>query len=212
MIKRFIRDIGHYVKKLHFQDKWRSINKHNFTIANEIFNINKVVVGNYTYANLNVHCYGNDNEKLIIGNFCSISDEVHFILGGNHNFSYISTYPFKKKINGGNNESYTKGPIIIEDDVWIGYGCKILSGVTIGKGCVIGAGSVVTKDVPPYSIYVGNKVIKRRFDDEIIESAMKLNYNKLTKKDIKNKLNLLYTTISKHNIDKIVEEVNSDGN
>jgi acetyltransferase-like isoleucine patch superfamily enzyme len=55
-------------------------------------------------------------------------------------------------------------PVKIGSDVWIGAGCKILGGVTIGDGCVVGAGAVVTKDLPPYSISVGNpaKVIKYR--------------------------------------------------
>jgi acetyltransferase-like isoleucine patch superfamily enzyme len=55
-------------------------------------------------------------------------------------------------------------PVKIGSDVWIGAGCKILGGVTIGNGCVVGAGSVVTRDLPPYSISVGNpaKIIKYR--------------------------------------------------
>ncbi|MDC3366068.1 acyltransferase [Flavobacteriaceae bacterium] len=61
--------------------------------------------------------------------------------------------------------------IVIEDDVWIGVNCIILSGVTIGQGAVIAAGSVVSKNVPPYSIVAGvpAKVIKKRFSDEIVE-------------------------------------------
>jgi len=46
-------------------------------------------------------------------------------------------------------------PVVIEDDVWIGLNCTILQGVTIGKGSIIGAGAVVTKDIPPYSIALG---------------------------------------------------------
>lgn len=70
------------------------------------------------------------------------------------------------------NKDYTwKGltqRIVIEDDVWIGVGSIILSGVTIGKGSIIAAGSVVTKDIEPYSIYGGNpaKKIRNRFDSE----------------------------------------------
>lgn len=59
--------------------------------------------------------------------------------------------------------------IIIEDDVWIGVGCIILSGVKIGMGSIVAAGSVVTKDVEPYSIYAGNpaRKIRTRFDSEL---------------------------------------------
>jgi acetyltransferase-like isoleucine patch superfamily enzyme len=55
-------------------------------------------------------------------------------------------------------------PVKIGSDVWVGAGCKILGGVTIGNGCVIGAGSIVTGDLPPYSISIGSpaKVIKYR--------------------------------------------------
>jgi acetyltransferase-like isoleucine patch superfamily enzyme len=58
--------------------------------------------------------------------------------------------------------------IVIEDDVWIGLGSIVLSGVKIGIGSIIAAGSVVTKDVEPYSIYGGNpaKKIRNRFDSE----------------------------------------------
>ena len=57
----------------------------------------------------------------------------------------------------------TKGPVIIEDDCWLGYSCEILSGVHIGKHCVIAARAVVTKDVPSYSIVAGNpaRVVKK---------------------------------------------------
>ena len=59
---------------------------------------------------------------------------------------------------------YTKGPVIIEDDVWLGAGAIVLDGVRIGQGCVVGAGAVVTQDLPNYAIAVGTpaKVIKQR--------------------------------------------------
>ena len=65
-----------------------------------------------------------------------------------------------------NQQGFVTQKIKIEEDVWIGSGCKILMGVTIGKGAVVGAGSVVTKDVPPYHVVVGNpaQTIKRRRD------------------------------------------------
>ncbi|KAI9133931.1 DapH/DapD/GlmU-related protein [Acaryochloris sp. CCMEE 5410] len=59
---------------------------------------------------------------------------------------------------------YTRGPVIIEDDVWLGAGTTVLDGVKIGKGCIVGAGAVVTKDLPAYAIAAGvpAKVIKMR--------------------------------------------------
>ena len=66
------------------------------------------------------------------------------------------------------NEGYEYAyPITIEDDVWLGSGVHIMPGVTIGRGCVIGAGSIVTKDIPPYSLAVGNPChIIREITDE----------------------------------------------
>lgn len=66
---------------------------------------------------------------------------------------------------------------IIEDDVWIGYGATVMCGVTIGEGSIIGAGSLVTKDVQPYSIYAGvpAKRVRDRFDDpEELQRHLKL--------------------------------------
>ncbi|MEP7277990.1 MAG: DapH/DapD/GlmU-related protein, partial [Bacteroidota bacterium] len=69
---------------------------------------------------------------------------------------------------------------VIEDDVWIGYGSTILSGVKIGRGSIIAAGSLVTKDVLPYSIYAGvpAKKIKNRFDNEADLHAHTIQYKK----------------------------------
>ena len=66
------------------------------------------------------------------------------------------------------NEGYEYAyPITIEDDVWLGSGVHIMPGVTIGRGCVIGAGSIVTKDIPPYSLAVGNPChVIREITDE----------------------------------------------
>lgn len=70
----------------------------------------------------------------------------------------------------------TKGPVVIEDDCWLGFGCEILSGVHIGKHCVVGARAVVTKDVPPYSIVAGNpaRIVKQyNFETEQWELVKK---------------------------------------
>ncbi len=209
MLKRFVRDIGHYFKKLYFMDVWRKKNKHNFTIAGEVFNINKVVVGNGTYGKLNVQCYGNSKEKLVIGNYCSISDNVNFILGGNHPYDIVTTYPIYKKIINNKCEAASKGKIIIEDDVWIGYGSIILSGVTIGQGSIIAAGSVVTNNVEPYSIYGGvpAKLIKKRFDDETIEKLKEINYGKFDKAFFIKNVEIFNQKVNKNNISEIIKKL-----
>ncbi|QHL89493.1 hypothetical protein GU926_17095 [Nibribacter ruber] len=73
---------------------------------------------------------------------------------------------------------FSKGDIVIGNDVWIGAHSIVLSGVTIGNGAIIGANSVVTKDLPPYSIAVGTpaKVIKYRFEPEIIEKLQQIQW------------------------------------
>lgn len=97
-----------------------------------------------------------------------------------------------------------KGPIIIEDDVWIGFGAIILSGVTLGKGCVIGAGSVVTKNVPPYAIYAGNRVVKYRFNENVIKKLMKFNLNQL---DYENYREFCKIELTEENVDIILNKI-----
>ena len=87
------------------------------------------------------------------------------IVGENHNFSDLE---LPMRLQG-----YTRfPPVRIEDDVWIGARAIILPGLTIGKGAIIGAGAVITKDVPPYAICVGNpaRIIKYRTNDLILTS------------------------------------------
>ena len=146
------------LKLLRCKKKWKKINKDNFTeMGNRMFNINKVSIKTGTYGEINVIQFDRNTEnKLLIGRYCSIAPEVHFLLDGEHPYNYISTYPFKTRyINGEEDFSSSKGNIVLEDDVWIGYRATILSGVHIGQGAIIAAGSVVVKDVPPYAIVGG---------------------------------------------------------
>ena len=83
------------------------------------------------------------------------------------------------------------------EDLRIGYGATIMSGVHIGQGAVVAAGAVVTKDVPPYAIVGGvpAKVIKYRFEPDLIEELLKVDYSKLTKEDIEKHIDDLYTEL-----------------
>ncbi len=71
-----------------------------------------------------------------------------------------------------------KGDTVIGNDVWIGQNVTVMPGVHIGDGAIIGTNSVVAKDIPPYAIAVGNpcQVIRKRFDDELIELLLKLRW------------------------------------
>lgn len=159
--------------------KWRKQNKHNKTGAGTVFDTNLVTVGNYSYGTLNVYAV-NKNSRLKIGSCCSIAPEVIFLLSTDHKVNSMSTFPFNAICSGGKIEAISKGDIIIEDDVWIGYGAKIMSGVTVGQGAVIAAGTVVTKNVPPYAIVGGvpGKIIKYRFSEELISELIKIDYSK----------------------------------
>ncbi len=155
------------------KNKWKKKNSHNFTTLNSICSVDRINVGKGTYGELNVYTFGNTEGKLTIGNYCSIAAGVEFMLDGEHNYKNPTTYPFKVRYWGERAEAMCRGPIVIKDDVWIGQNVMIMSGVTIGQGAVIGAGSVVRADVPPYAVYVDDRVKKYRFKKEYIDKLLK---------------------------------------
>jgi len=129
------------------------------------------------------------------GNYCSIAKDVK-IFRANHPLDYFTLHPlFYNPIIGYVKKDMLQRPILkIGHDVWIGSSSIILSSVRcIGNGAIIGAGSIVTKDVPPYAIVAGNpaRLIKMRFSDEIIEKLEETQWWNLNKDDlIKNKENM----------------------
>ena len=151
-----------------------------------------IIVGDYTIYNDFVndpvdfeknnvlYHYPINNDKLIIGKFCSIACGAHFLFNSaNHSMTSLVTYPFPIFFEEwGLDVSHitdawdNKGDIVIGNDVWIGYEAVILAGVTIGDGAIIGTRAVVTKDVPPYTIVGGvpAKPIRKRFSDDDISS------------------------------------------
>ena len=136
--------------------------------------------------------------KVVIGNYCSIAPDVTFIPHLDLYTNHISTYPFKVYIKGERFEATSKGDIIIDDDVWIGYGATILSGVHIGQGAVITAGAVVSRDVPPYSVSGGvpARVLKYRFSEKIIQKLMMVDFEKLDERLISSHIDELYEAVN----------------
>ncbi|OPJ58212.1 CatB-related O-acetyltransferase [Clostridium oryzae] len=130
--------------------------------------------------------YPVNNDKLIIGKFCSIACKAKFLMtSGNHTLESLSTYTFPIFYEEwGLNVSHitdawdNKGDIVIGNDVWIGYDAIIMSGVKIGDGAIIGTRAIVTNDVPPYTIVGGTpaKIIKKRFSDDVISKLLKIKW------------------------------------
>lgn len=173
---------------------WRKFNRHNSTVVSSSFKLSSVSVGNYTYGALNV-VDSNPISKLRIGSFCSIAPNVTFILNSDHYINHLSSFPFKVKCLGDlEPEAISYGDIVIDDDVWIGFGCTVLSGVHIGQGAIIAAGAVVTKDVSPYAVVGGipAKVLHYRFSIDVIDYLLSLDYSSLTRNVVEEHIEDLY--------------------
>ncbi len=155
-----------------------------------------IIVGRYSYYSGYYHGHSfdecarylmpdrDDVDKLIIGSFCSIGTGVSFVMAGNqgHRMEWVSSFPFfyfdepcmKEAANGylgaGNTE--------IGHDVWIGAETMIMPGIKVGSGAVIGARSVVTRDIEPYTIVAGNsaKPIRKRFSDGQIQKLLEMSW------------------------------------
>lgn len=148
--------------------------------------VSETFIGRYSYLG---NCCEFSRTK--IGSFCSIAKEVKLIIGSHPSRTWVSTHPlffsrqsyvgvgflddnrfneFKSTQNGYSCE--------IGNDVWIGANVSILQGITIGDGAIIGANSLVTKDIPPYSIAVGcpAKIIRKRFTDKQIETLERVQW------------------------------------
>jgi acetyltransferase-like isoleucine patch superfamily enzyme len=133
--------------------------------------------GSYCAEGANVFRTPGDTEIVTVGRFTSIAAEVTFMPGANHHVDWVTTSPIHLLIDGIDrnvSHPWSRGPIMVGNDVWIGRGASILSGVTIGDGAVVGAYSVVTRDVPPYAIVAGSPAtVKRyRFDDDLIAGLL----------------------------------------
>lgn len=136
-------------------------------------------IGVGTYGKPQV-LHGQDS-VLKIGRYCSIAPEVLILLGGEHHTNWVTTYPFYQYYEGAERSPgfgfpMTCGDVIIGNDVWIGHGARVLSGVTIGNGAVIAAASVVTRDVQPYAIVGGvpARLIRFRFPASTIEELQRI--------------------------------------
>lgn len=158
--------------KIRFFTKKIKINSSKVSVKAQIGNncliMQGTVIDEYTqigkYSYIGNYCY---LTKSKIGNYCSIANNVS-IGQGEHDLTKISTNSIFYKNTF---EELTKNECVIGNDVWIGVDCIIKRGVKIGNGAVIGANSVVTKNIPDFAIAVGSpaRIIKYRFDDKKIK-------------------------------------------
>lgn len=158
------------------------------TIANP-----QIQVGDYTYYDdpensedfeRNVlYLFPFIGDRLIIGRYCAIARGVKFIMNGaNHLLSGFSTYPFNifhndwARVTPLPEQLPYKGDTTIGNDVWLGFESLILPGVNIGHGAIVAARSVVSVDVPPYTVVGGNpaRVLKLRYDAETVARLLRI--------------------------------------
>jgi virginiamycin A acetyltransferase len=158
--------------------------------------------GTYFDRNVNIISWS-DDYKIILGKYNSIGRDCNFFLHANHRVDWVTTSsqllgpvtPEIARLHMEMGHPSCKGDIIIENDVWIGAKSTIMSGVKIHNGSVVGASSVVTKDVPPYSIVAGNpaQVIKYRFSFEQIQSLLRIAWWNWEEQKVRENVGLLWS-------------------
>lgn len=161
--------VSKLIKKMHFKAL-----KNSFVHKSSSVGAGSLLVNSQMGANsfCGYDCTINDT---IIGKYCSIASNCE-IGGASHSIDWGSTSPVFNANKDQISQKYSRHKFetskvtVIGNDVWIGSRALIKSGVNIGNGAVIGMGSVVTKDIPPYEIWAGNpaKFIRKRFEDSII--------------------------------------------
>lgn len=139
----------------------------------------RINIGRFTYGGATFKLWS-ASERVEVGAFCSFAEQVLIFGGGEHRVDWVSTHPLRIAFNspgaGEDGHPHSKGTTRIGNDVWIGHGAMVLSGVTVGDGACIGAGAVVSKDVPAYSIVAGNpgRVIRQRFGEDQIQQLLRI--------------------------------------
>jgi acetyltransferase-like isoleucine patch superfamily enzyme len=139
-----------------------------------------LTMGRHTYGMPMIWSYRGSERKVVIGSFCSIAPGVQILSGGIHPTDWVASYPFRSRwgMEGAYSDGMpqSRGEVVIGSDVWLGTDAVLLSGVTIGHGSIIAARSVVTRDVPPYSVAAGcpARVLRQRFPPQVVDALLRI--------------------------------------
>ena len=178
----FIRNIpgiiGYAIRSLYFSKRLKKrFSNNRFETGIRIEYPRNLELGSDSYFGIDCKIYASEFSKIIIGSNCEFNSNVMInargsgfikigdnVLIGPNSVLRSSDHSFKSLNKLINKQGMDDGKIVIKDDVWIGSNCVILQNCTIGKGSVIAAGAVVTKDIEPYTIVGGvpAKFIKKR--------------------------------------------------
>ena len=209
LIKKIVKEIHFFLRRIDLKKNnvsiearvsfYRTVFSTNCKIYKNT-RIDRSSIGSYTYISSN--CYLNNVE---IGSYTSIGPNVEVIYG-THPISYISSSPVFYSTRNQCGTSFVKTNVFKEfnliqisnrsaqigNDVWIGYGAKLIEGISIGNGAIVLAGAYVTKDVEPYSIVGGipAKHLKYRFPEDHRRLLLEFAWWKKDIKWIKSNVNL----------------------
>jgi acetyltransferase-like isoleucine patch superfamily enzyme len=133
----------------------------------------------YTEPTVRYHA-GDEPVRVVVGDWSSLAQGVEIVPGGNHRIDPVASFPIRRVLGlpgfEDDGQPWSKGDVVIGSDVWLGHGVRVLGGVTIGHGAIVGAWSTVTSDIPPYGVAVGvpARVIRLRFDTATIEALLRI--------------------------------------
>lgn len=145
-----------------------------------LYSSERLTMGRGSYGDPLVATFPGDTAHVRIGAFTSLGPDVILMDGGDHRIDWVSTFPFRAALGlpGAYEDGHpcSRGDIEIGNDVWIGRGARVRSGVTIGNGAVVAGYAVLTRDVRPYAVVAGvpAREISRRFKDEQIEALERI--------------------------------------
>ncbi|GAC1376469.1 MAG: CatB-related O-acetyltransferase [Acidimicrobiales bacterium] len=166
-MRAWLRQLKRFLLRL-----WSPFSQPEAAVWRKLQRAGRITVGRGTYGIPIVKHYTHDETKLTVGNYSALAENAIVMLGGQHAMDQVTTYPLRIGFHmpgaGRDGMPTHTSDTVIGNDVWLAQRSFVRSGLTIGDGAVIAAGSVLTKDVPPYAVMGGNpaKILRFRHTEE----------------------------------------------